>query len=102
MTFLLLNAANIALAASSLWIHFRNPTLLDDQGLVYSILAGCLMASLSAIFLGVALLFSAEARWKTNAFHLLLILACSGIQGYLLWSTGKDLGILQMLKSRLG
>lgn len=102
LTFMLLQAVNAVLAAASLWIHFRNPALWDDQAIVFSTVSGSIMASLTAMLLGAALLFSAEAKWKSNFIHLVLTLSFAGIQGYLLYLTSRELGILQLLKSKLG
>lgn len=102
LTFLLLQAVNTVLAAASLWIHFRNPVLWDDQAIVFSTIAGSTMACLTAMLLGTALLFSSEAKWKINSVHLLLTLAFAATQGYLLYLTSRDIGLLQMLRSKLG
>jgi hypothetical protein len=102
LTFILLNSVNAALAAASLWIHFRIPGLWDDQALVYSTLAGFSLACLSAILLGARMLFSDHAGWRSHLIHLTLILAFAAVQGYLLYLLGKDLGLPQLLKSRMG
>jgi hypothetical protein len=99
MTFLLLQIANAVLAAASLWIHFRAPNLWDDQAMVYSILTGCLFASLTAILVGIALIVG-EAK-KSYWIHLVLTLAFAGVQGWLLWDAGKELGAFHLLQSRL-
>jgi hypothetical protein len=102
LTFILLQAANAFLAAATLWIHFRNPFMWDDQAIVASTCAGTLGASLTAIMLGLSLVFRGEAKWGAAFLNLLLTLAFAGLQGYFLYLTGRDLGIFQILKSKLG
>jgi hypothetical protein len=100
MTFLLLQLANAALAALSLYIHFRNPHLLDDQALVYSVLTGCLLASITAIALGFAFIVG-ENKGKSNSVHLVLTLAFAGVQGWLLWEASRELGLLKLIQGAL-
>lgn len=102
VTFLLLEIVNAALAAASLWIRFRNPGLWDDQALVLSVLAGVLSSSFTAILLGVSMVFSKEARALFLSVHLLLTLAFAGVQIYLLWMVGHDMGVLNYLRAKLG
>jgi glucan phosphoethanolaminetransferase (alkaline phosphatase superfamily) len=102
LTFLLLQLANAALAAASLWIRYKNPALWDDQALVLSVLAGVLSASFTAILLGVSMVFSREARWLFLTVHLLLTLAFASLQIYLLWILGHDMGLVNFLRSKLG
>jgi hypothetical protein len=102
ITFLLLQLSNAALAAATLWIHFRNPFLWDDQAIVISTCAGTAAASLTAIILGLYLVFSSESKWGAAILNLLLTLAFAGLQGYFLFLTGRDLGIIQLLKNRMG
>lgn len=101
MTFLLLQIVNAMLAAASALIHLRFPTLWEDQAIVYSTMAGTLMACLTTVLLGAAMVFSDEIR-KGHFIYLLLTLAFAGLQGYLLFLTGRDLGIIHLIKSRLG
>lgn len=102
LTFLLLQVVNTVLVAASLWIHFRNPAIWDDQAIVFSTIAGVVIACLTAMLLGAALLFSAEAKWKSNLVHLVLTLSFAAVQGYLLFLTSRDMGLLQLLKNKLG
>lgn len=102
LTFLLLHLTNAALAAGTTWIHYRNPFLWDDQAIFISSSAGVLVASLTAILFGVSLVFRSETKWGAMIGNLFLILSFAGIQGYFLYLTGRDLGIFQILKSKLG
>ncbi|MEO6096236.1 MAG: hypothetical protein ABIW76_11250 [Fibrobacteria bacterium] len=102
LTFLLLQLTNAALAAATLWIHFRNPFLWDDQALVMSSWAGVLAASITAIILGISLVFRSEIKWGAVMANLLLTLTFAGLQGYFLYLTGRDLGLFHLLKSKLG
>lgn len=102
MAFLLLQIANAALAAASLGVHFLNPSLWDDQALLFSTLAGALLACLTAVALGLSLLFSGEHKWGRTLVHLLLTLGFAALQGWLLYTAGRDIGILQLIESRLG
>lgn len=102
MALLLLQIANAALAAASLGIHFLAPALWDDQAIVFSTLAGTLLACVTAIALGGSLLGSQAIRWRTMLIHLVLTLAFAAAQGWLLYLTGRDMGVVQLLKSRLG
>jgi len=102
LTFVLLQLTNIALAAATLWIHFRNPFLWDDQAIVISTCAGTAAASITAIILGLSLVFGSETKWGAAILNLMLTLAFAGLQGWFLYFTARDLGILQMLKARLG
>ncbi|MDB5049949.1 MAG: hypothetical protein JWO30_3020 [Fibrobacteres bacterium] len=102
LTFLLLQSANLVLAAATLWIHFRNPFLWDDQAIVISTCAGTLISSLTAIVLGMSLVFRSDSKLGANLLNLLLTLAFAGLQGYFLLVTGRDLGLFQILKSKLG
>ena len=102
ITFVLLHLINSALAGASLWIHFRNPLMWDDQALVIAICAGSLCASLTAIILGLSLVFGEEIEWGPTILNLFLTLAFGGLQGYLLFTLGRDFGIIQLLKSKLG
>jgi hypothetical protein len=101
VTFVLLQSINAALAAATLWIRFRNPFLWDDQGIVYSTCAGALFACLTAVLLGMALVFGEETKWGSAILNLLLTLAFAGMQGYFLYLTGRDLGVLHLLKAKL-
>lgn len=101
MTFLLLQAANLALAVATAWIRFRDPHLWDDQAIVYSTVSGALLASLTALLLGIAMYLAEESRWKSHAIHLLLTLGFVGLQGWLLWKTGQELGVIHILQWRL-
>jgi hypothetical protein len=101
LTFLLLQLTNAALAAASLWIHFKNPFLWDDQALVASCSAGVLAASLTAILLGISLVFSEEHKWGATLLNLFLTLGFGALQGYFFYLTVRDVGIIQLLKSKL-
>lgn len=101
MTFLLLQAVNVLLAASTLWIRFRNPGLWDDQAMVFSTVAGTVLASLTAVLLGASMVLAGEIR-RSHILHLLLTLLFAGLQGAMLYITGRDLGIIHLIKSRLG
>jgi len=92
----------VALAGASAWIHFRAPHLWDDQAILYSTMTGTAIASFTAIFLGLSMLFAVESRGRTLFINLFLTLLFAAAQGYLLWLTGKDMGIIQLIKSRLG
>lgn len=102
MTFLLLQIANVAMAVATLWIHFRNPFMWDDQAIVISTCAGTLAASFTAILLGISLVFSEETKWGAAFINLLLTLAFAALQGYFLFLTGRDMGIYQLIKAKLG
>ncbi len=102
LTFLLLQAANLILAAATLWIHFKAPFLWDDQAIVLSACGGTLMASLTAILIGLTLAFRNDTKWGAVILNLMLTLAFAGLQGYFLFLTGRDLGLFQMLKAKLG
>ena len=101
-TFLLLQAANLALAGASLWIHIRAPHLWDDQAIVYSTVTGTLLASLTTVLLGAAMLLAADVRWKSSMANLLLTLLLASGQGYLLYLAGRDTGLIQLLRLKLG
>lgn len=98
----LLQIVNVALGAATLWIHFRAPLSWDDQAIVFSTCAGTLAACVTALLLGFGLLFGAETKWGAILLNLALTLGFAGLQGYFLISTGRDLGILRILKARLG
>ena len=102
MALLLLQIANTVLAAATLWIHFRAPFLWDDQGIVYSSCAGALSACFTALAIGVGLLARDEAKWGSTLLNLALTLAFAGLQGFFLFSAGRDLGLLYLIKARLG
>lgn len=102
LTFVLLQVANAAFAAATLWIHFRNPFLWDDQAIILSTCAGTAAASLTAIILGLSLLFGSGSKMLSVAINLFLTLAFAALQGYFLWFTARDLGVFQALKARLG
>jgi hypothetical protein len=102
LTFLLLQAANLALAGASLWIHFRAPGLWDDQAMVYSTVTGTFLASLTAVVLGAAMLLSSETRWKSTLANLLLTLVFASGQGYLLYQAGRETGLIQLLRLKFG
>jgi hypothetical protein len=102
LALLLLQIANAILAAATLWIRFRAPFLWDDQGLVYAACAGTLTASFTALMLGFALIAGEKAKWGPALLNLALTLACAGLQGYFLFAAGRDLGVLRLLKARLG
>jgi hypothetical protein len=102
LALLLLQIANTVLAGATLWIHFRAPLLWDDQAIVYATCAGTLAASVTALVLGLSLLLDEEIQWAPVLLNLALTLVFSGLQGYYLLFTGRDLGVLRILKSRLG
>jgi hypothetical protein len=102
LTFLLLQTANVALAAATLWIRFRNPLLWDDQAIVLATCGGMAMASLTAILLGLSLMFRSDSKMIANLANLFLTLACAGLQGYFLLAISRELGLFQMLKTLLG
>lgn len=102
VTFLLLQLANLALAAATLWIRFKDPFLWDDQAIVVATVAGSLSACLTALMLGISLVFSEETKWGAAILNLFLILAFAGLQGYFLFLTGRDLGVVHLFKAKLG
>lgn len=102
LALLLLQIVNVALGAATLWIHFRAPLLWDDQAIVFSTCAGTLAACVTALLLGMVLLFGAESKWGSILLNLALTLGFAGLQGYYLFSLGRDLGVLRILKARLG
>jgi hypothetical protein len=102
LALLLLQLVNAALAAATLWIHFRAPLLWDDQAIVFATCAGTLAACLTALLLGLVLLFGSETKWGAILLNLVLTLGFAGLQGYFLFFTGRDLGVLRILKARLG
>ncbi len=101
-TFILLQVINTLFALATVWIHFKNPFLLDDQGIVISTLAGMISISLTAILLGFSFIFSENNKLVPSLINLLLTLGFAAVQGYSLFLLGIDLGIIQMLKSKLG
>ena len=102
LALILLQIVNAALAAATLWIRFRAPFLWDDQGIVYSTCAGTLAACFTALLLGMAMLADEDTNWGATLLNLVLTLGFAGLQGYFLFTVGQDLGILRLLKSRLG
>jgi hypothetical protein len=102
LTFILLQTMNCILAGSSLWIHFKNPLMWDDQAMLISALAGTIVASITAILLGISLLLNEETKWGGSLINLMLTLSFGGLQGYLLFLLGREMGILNLIKSRLG
>ena len=102
VTFLLLQLANAVLAAATLWIHFRNPFLWDDQGIAFFSCGGTLFACLTAIILGMSLVLREEVKMGAALLNLVLTLAFAGLQGWFLFLTGRDMGILQLLKDKFG
>ncbi len=102
LTFILLQATNAALAAASLWLHFKNPFMWDDQAIFFAVCAGTLSACLTAIILGITLIFRDQLKWGPVLINLLLALGFGVLQGYLLFQTGRDLGVFHFLKARLG
>jgi drug/metabolite transporter (DMT)-like permease len=102
LALLLLQIANVVLAGATLWIRFRAPLLWDDQAIVFSTCAGTLAASVTALLLGLSLLAEEETPWGAVLANLALTMAFAGLQGYYLLFTGRDLGVLRILKSRLG
>jgi len=63
---------------------------------------GMLAASFTGIFLGIILAFRSEIKWGSMLANMALAIAFAGLQGYFLFLTGRDLGIVQFLKSKLG
>jgi hypothetical protein len=102
LALLLLQIANLVLAAATLWIRFRAPFLWDDQGIVFSSCAGTLTACLTALLLGIALLTDEDSKWGAALLNLVLALGFSALQGFFLFSASRDMGLLQVLKARLG
>jgi len=102
LALLFLQLVNAAFAAASLWIHFRAPLLWDDQAIVFTACFGTLAACVTALLVGLSLLFGSETKWGSILLNLILTLGCAGLQGYFLFSTGRDLGVLHLLKARLG
>lgn len=102
LTFILLHLANLSLAGSSAWLHFKNPMLWDDQALFISVCAGSLCASLTAILLGLNLILREDNKFLPSLINLILTLAFGGFQGYLLYLVGRDFGILQLIKNQFG
>jgi hypothetical protein len=98
----LLQIVNVALGAATLWIHYRAPLLWDDQAIVFSTCAGTLAACASALLIGLVLLFGEETKWGPMLLNLALTLGFAGLQGYFLFFAGRDLGVLRILKARLG
>jgi hypothetical protein len=74
----------------------------DDQAIVYSTCAGTLAASVTALLLGLSLLADGKSKWGAAFLNLVLALGFAGLQGYFLFLTGRDLGVLRLLKNRLG
>jgi hypothetical protein len=102
LALLLLQIANLILAAATLWIRFRAPFLWDDQGIVFSTCAGTLTACLTALLLGIALLTDEDSKWGPTLLNLVLALGFSGLQGFFLFAASRDMGLLHVLKARLG
>lgn len=102
LALLLLQIANAAFAAATLWIRFRAPFLWDDQGIVFATCAGTLTACVTVLLLGISLLTDEEAKWGPTLLNLILSLSFAGLQGYFLFAAGRDMGLLRVLKSRLG
>ena len=57
--------------------------------------------TLLSVLLGMALVFGEETKWGSAILNLLLTLAFAGMQGYFLYLTGRDLGVLHLLKAKL-
>jgi hypothetical protein len=102
LTFLLLQLTNAALAVATFWLRYKNPFLWDDQAMVLAPCAGMLMASLTAILLGLSLAFRNDIKWGPVALNLALTLGFAGLQGYFLFLMGRDMGLIQLIKSKLG
>ncbi|MEO7424591.1 MAG: hypothetical protein ABI036_05345 [Fibrobacteria bacterium] len=102
LTFLLLQLTNAALAVATLWIRFKNPFLWDDQAMLMVPCAGVLMASLTAILMGLSLVFRNASKWGAVLINLLLTFAFAGLQGYFLFLASRDMGLIQLIKSKLG
>lgn len=102
LALLLLQIANTALAASTLWIRFRAPFLWDDQAIVYSTCAGFLAACFTALLVGISLLLDEKPKTLPTLLNLVLTLGYTGLQGWFLFATARETGILGLLKSRLG
>lgn len=102
LALLLLQLANLGLGAATLWIRFRAPFLWDDQGIVFSTCAGTLTACFTALLLGIALLTDEDAKWGPALLNLALALGFAGLQGFFLFASARDMGLLHVLKARLG
>lgn len=102
VTFLLLQLANLAFGAATLWIRFQDPFLWDDQAIVFSTAAGALAACVTVVLLGLSLVLGEDTRWGAVLLNLALALGFAGLQGYFLFLAGRDMGVLRILKARLG
>ena len=102
LTFFLLHMGNVALAAASAWIYYRNPNFMDDQAIFFSVVVGSVLSWLTAIITGLALVFSNNIKWKSATLNVLLTLGFAAFQGYFLYLTSREVGLLQLLKSKLG
>ena len=101
-TFILLQLINLIFAGISSWIHFKNPLLWDDQAIVIAVCGGTLSACLTAILLGISIVFSDNIKWGATLLNLFLTLIFGGLQGYFLFLMSRDFGIIHMIKARLG
>lgn len=102
LTFFLLQLINFTLAGSSAWLHFRNPLMWDDQAILISVCGGTLCASLTAILLGLNLVFREDNKFLPTFLNLVLTLGFGGLQGYLLYLLGRDFGIMNLIKTQFG
>ena len=102
LTFVLLQLVNAVLAGATLWIHFRNPFLWDDQAIIYATCGGTLVGCLTAIILGISLMLREDVKFGAAFLNLILTLAFAGMQGWFLYLTGRDIGVMEILKAKLG
>jgi hypothetical protein len=102
LTFILLQTLNFIFAGSSAWIHFKDPLLWDDQAILVSVGAGTVCASITAVLLGLNLVFREDNKFIPSLINLLLGLAFGAGQGYLLYLIGRDYEILKLIKSQFG
>ncbi len=98
-TLLFLQSANFLLAGASLWIYYWNLNYLAGQAVVYTSGAGFVIACATLLMLGLSLLVSPTVRWLGFLLHLLMALCFFGLQGYLLYYIGRQLGFFPFLSA---
>ena len=90
------------MAVATLWIHFRNPFMWDDQAIVISTCAGTLAASFTAILLGISLVFSEETQMGSRIHQPAADAGLRGPAGLFPFLDGQGHGDLPAHQSQVG
>jgi hypothetical protein len=98
-TWLLLQLANLSLAAASAYAFYVAPGLWFDQAQLYFCLAGIFTGALTSLLCGLSLIFG-EGEGGAG-IHGFLGLILAGLQTYWLFHFGLDTGILEFLRRAL-